>query len=51
VASADVLQGRSPLRLVLETDAWVDVEAARAWVAEAQAARDRGASAEAFARA
>jgi DNA-binding SARP family transcriptional activator len=48
---ADVVQGRSTLRLVLPEDGWIDVEAARSGVAEAHAAGERGEHAEAFSRA
>jgi DNA-binding SARP family transcriptional activator len=48
---ADVLQGRSTLRLMLPPDAWIDVEKARSWVAAAHAALERARPAEAFSRA
>jgi DNA-binding SARP family transcriptional activator len=48
---ADVLQGRSTLRLMLPPDAWIDVEKARSWVAAAHAALEQERPAEAFSRA
>ena len=45
---ADVLEGRGTLRLVLPPDAWIDVEAARASVEEAQAALEKERPADSF---
>jgi DNA-binding SARP family transcriptional activator/tetratricopeptide (TPR) repeat protein len=45
---ADVLQGRTTLRLVLAPDAWIDVEAARTSVGEARAALEKERPADSF---